>query len=32
MKMLRKGNENRVESELVRIEDLVPMGHLLRKI
>ncbi len=32
MKMLRKGNENRVESEIVCIGDLVPMDHLLRII
>ena len=30
--MLTKGNENRVQSEIVCIEDLVPKGHLLRKI
>ncbi len=30
--MLTKRNENRVQSEIVCIEDLVPKGHLLRKI
>ena len=32
MKILRKGNENRVESEIVCIGDLVPMDHLLQII
>lgn len=30
--MLTKSNENRVQSEIVCIEDLVPKDHLLRKI
>lgn len=30
--MLTKGNENRVQSEIVCIEELVPKDHLLRKI
>ena len=32
MKVLTKSNENRVQSEIVCIEDLVPKDHLLRKI
>lgn len=30
--MLTKGNENRVQSEIICIDDLVPKEHLLRKI
>ncbi len=30
--MLTKGNENRVQSEIVCIEDMIPKEHLLRKI
>lgn len=32
MKMLAKRDENRIQSEIVCIEDLVPKNHLLRKI
>ena len=30
--MLAKRDENRIQSEIVCIEDLVPKDHLLRKI